>query len=74
MKRGIEIYPVVLVVLAAAGISMGFQELRSAAAIEASRIFMKNCSLSGCHQEQYPLSSVRIQNIKNWVDRGAKNN
>ena len=21
-----------------------------------------------------PLSSVRIQNIKNWVDRGAKNN
>jgi hypothetical protein len=64
----------VFVVLAVAGISMGFQELRTAAAIEASRIFMKNCSLSGCHQGQYPLSSVRIQNIKNWVDRGAKDN
>ena len=25
-------------------------------------------------QGRSPLSSVRIQNIKNWVDRGAKNN
>ena len=34
MKRGIEICPLVLVVLAAAGISMGFQEMRSVADIE----------------------------------------
>jgi hypothetical protein len=60
MKRDIKIYTLVLVVLAAAGISMGFQELRSAAAIEASRIFMKNCSLSGCHQGQYPPLGLNL--------------
>jgi len=36
MRRRINIYTYVLVILAAAGISMSFQELRSATAIEAS--------------------------------------
>ena len=39
MKCNIEIYILVLVILAVAGISMGFQEVRSETAIEASRIF-----------------------------------
>jgi len=60
MKRRIEIFTFVLVVLAAAGISMGFQELRSAAAKEASRTFVKNCSLSGCHQGQFPPLGLNL--------------
>ncbi len=60
MKRGIEIYTFVLVVLASAGISVGFQGLRSATVIEASHIFVKNCSLSGCHQGQFPPMGLNL--------------
>lgn len=60
MKRRIEIYIIVFVLLVTAGISAGFQELKSATAIEASKIFMNNCSLSGCHQGQFPPMGLNL--------------
>lgn len=60
MKRRIESYPIVLVLLAVAGISFGYQVVRSAAAEQASKIFAKNCSVSGCHQGQYPPMGLNL--------------
>ena len=59
--KKIEIYPVIFLILAAAGISMTFQDLMSPAAVEAGKIFEKNCSVSGCHEGQNPHMGLNLE-------------
>lgn len=60
MKRTIEIYPLVFIVLASALLSMGFQEMQSEAAAGAAKVFSENCSVSGCHTGPFPAQGLNL--------------
>lgn len=60
-KRKMEIYPIVILILAVAGVSMGLQGQNSEAALDASNIFEKNCSLPGCHRGSRPPQGLNLE-------------